>query len=401
MQEFIHRANLLDAIGGEGENPQFVHIAGTNGKGTTTAFVQSILAAHGHTVGAFFSPYVYDIRERIQLNGAMMSKQEFAAGIAALAQIGEGLNDTEFGGATEFELKTALGFRFWKQQNCDWVALEVGLGGRFDATNVITPATSVIVSIGLDHTAILGDTLGAIAFEKAGIIKPGIPAVIGNVPPEAATVIERKAHVEGAPIWRFGDEVRITESGEIITPKAQYDGIAPTIPGFHILHNCALAIASIEATGQNLDPKLVKEAINATTVPGRFEVREVHGKRFVLDGAHNADSASLLASALAKRYPGQSFSLITGMVEGHDPADLYRSIAPPAKHIYACPINFHRARSPEDLTLSLGELGLAANTMSAPGDAIRAALDDDSDYVVVTGSFYLVGEIGTLLNSAV
>jgi dihydrofolate synthase / folylpolyglutamate synthase len=184
MTEFAARADLVGSLG-DGDSPKFIHVAGTNGKGSVTAMLQSCLVDQGHRTGAFFSPYVVDPRERIQFGREMISKEDLAAIATKLMPIGESLSETEFGGVTEFEFKTAMGFEYWKQKECDWVALEVGLGGRLDATNIITPASSAIVSISYDHVSILGETLAEIAREKAGVIKPGRPVVVGEMPDEA------------------------------------------------------------------------------------------------------------------------------------------------------------------------------------------------------------------------
>ncbi|MCH7945095.1 MAG: bifunctional folylpolyglutamate synthase/dihydrofolate synthase, partial [Armatimonadetes bacterium] len=162
MQEYVRRLGLQDKLGQPG-GPKFIHVAGTNGKGSVVAFLQSMLVEQGFKTGAAYSPYVYDIRERVQLGRKLISKSDFARLAVRLLDVGEDLERTELGGPTEFELKTALGFAYWAEQGAEWVALEVGLGGRLDATNVVDPAASIIVSIGLDHTHILGETLSEIA----------------------------------------------------------------------------------------------------------------------------------------------------------------------------------------------------------------------------------------------
>ena len=206
MQEFVHRAGLDQSIGNP-SGPQFIHVAGTNGKGSTTAFLQSILVESGYRTGSFFSPFVVDPRERVQFGRELIGKQELADLTEALIPVADSLTDSEFGGITEFEFKTAIGFQYWKQRHAEWVALEVGLGGRLDATSVVTPCASIIVSIGLDHMHILGDTRAKIAFEKAGVIKPGAPVIVGDLPPDALEVVTEVAQANTAPIWRWGHEV--------------------------------------------------------------------------------------------------------------------------------------------------------------------------------------------------
>jgi dihydrofolate synthase/folylpolyglutamate synthase len=205
MRAFCDHAALAHWI--KGDAPQFIHVAGTNGKGSTTAFVERLLREAGFRTGAFFSPFVKEYRERIQVNGELITEADLTLFTGRLLQQADTFEDSEFGGITKFEFEAALGFLVWGEKRCDWVALEVGLGGRLDATNVFLPKCSIIVSIGLDHVAILGGSLPEIAREKAGIIKPLVPVIIGEMAEEASEVIEAKAAEMGAPVWRFGQEI--------------------------------------------------------------------------------------------------------------------------------------------------------------------------------------------------
>ena len=190
-----------------GGQPRYLHVTGTNGKGSTTAFIQNILHGQGWVVGGYYSPYVNSVLERVQLGLDPISEADFTDLMELLLPVADGMVGTDFGGPTEFEAKTALGFMYWNHKRCDAVALEVGLGGRLDATNIVDPAVSVIVSIALDHTKILGDTLAAIATEKAGIIKPGRPVIVGDIPEEAAFPIVAKAAQTSSEVWRFGHDI--------------------------------------------------------------------------------------------------------------------------------------------------------------------------------------------------
>ncbi|MBS1718389.1 MAG: bifunctional folylpolyglutamate synthase/dihydrofolate synthase [Armatimonadetes bacterium] len=389
MQALADAAGLL-----RGPQPKFIHIAGTNGKGTTTAFVQSILREHGFRTGAYFSPFVYDPLERWQINGALILPEELAALTAELKPIAESFTDTEFGGITEFEFKTALGFLFWQRQACDYVALEVGLGGRLDATNIITPASCAIVSIGLDHQNILGETMAEIAYEKAGIIKAGIPVVVGEMADEALKPILAEAARVRAPVMRVGDAVRFALSDEVCTvetARGLYRELTPGIVGAMSAHNLAVAIAAIEAAGVELNEEKVHAGAVKATAPGRFQVVERAGVTWVLDGAHNAEAAEVLAQTFQRRFPGQKAVLITGMLHGHEPDRLFAALRPIVERAFCVPINFHRARSPQEVATAVEAAGIPAQAFGSVREAVAAVKEG---VALVTGSYYLVGEVG-------
>ncbi|MBX7132145.1 MAG: hypothetical protein K1X67_05630, partial [Fimbriimonadaceae bacterium] len=341
MEEFLRRAGLDDALGHaakpdphnarptshgwmpvrdgdprphpqplstgveRGVRPRFIHVAGTNGKGSVTAFLQSLLVAQGYRTGATFSPYVYDVRERIQIDGELISREQFAAIAERLWPIAVEMEGTPFEGPTEFEFKTAMGFAAWKEAGCEWVALETGLGGRLDATNVVTPACSAIVSIGYDHQAILGNTLREISVEKAGIIKLGCPVVIGVMDDEPLKAILDISAERGSPAWVLGRDVQFGADW-VEGPGFRYDGLHPGIRGAVQPHNLAVAIAALHAAGAVRDPSQISEGAGRTRLPGRMEERWVDGKLWILDGAHNAESAQSVVDSLYRWQPAGS-----------------------------------------------------------------------------------------------
>ena len=390
MQEFVSRAGLEDAIGGLG-GPQFIHVAGTNGKGSTTAYLQSLMDEAGFCTGAFFSPYVVDPRERIQFGRDLIPEEEFALLTEELIPPAESLTETAFGGITEFEFKTALAFLFWKRKQCEWVALEVGLGGRLDATNVVQPAATIIVSIALDHMQFLGETLSEIAYEKAGVIKAGIPCMVGELPPEAYRVVEQRAADVGAPLWRFGKEIRWSD-GTVITPRREHFGIRPGIIGARQEINVSLAIAAMDAVGISGTADQVSEGARRAYAPGRFEQRIIQGTTVVFDGAHNAESALVLRQSLNEHYPGRGIILVTNMLQGHELAPFYLPLRAKAAHV--APIDFHRRRGVGETAVELRELMTDVTEHDSVKGALMAAVEKAAhdDVVVVTGSFYLVGE---------
>lgn len=398
MEEFLRRLGIEDKLGAPG-GPRFIHVAGTNGKGSVCAYLQHMLHAQGYRVGATYSPFVYDVRERVQFGLDLIPKEGFARLTETLLEVGATLEDTEYGGPTEFEMKTALGFLFWAEKKCDWVALEVGLGGRLDATNVVDPACSVITSIGLDHTAILGDTLALIAREKAGIIKSGRPVVVGEVADEAREVIEEVARENESSVLLFGREVTWSD-GTVTTPKGEYRDLMPGIKGVRQGHNLALAIAAMEAACAVRDASVLVKAAAETMLPGRFEVRQHEGRTFILDGAHNPEAAQNLVDTLRQEGYKGKYATITGRIEGHESRPFFEALGPAIAQAYVAKIDFHRALDPNLVIEEAGDALPAATTHWSSVDALAAAMADtkSGDAILVTGSFYLVGGVGNLLS---
>jgi dihydrofolate synthase / folylpolyglutamate synthase len=424
MREFAMRAGLEDVLSSSPDARQFnyIHVAGTNGKGSTNAYVQSILHESGYRTGSFFSPFVYDPRERIQLGREYIPEKVFAGLTALLQPLAEEFTETEYGGISEFEFKTAMAFMFYKRLKCEWIALEVGLGGRLDSTNIVVPRCSVIVSVGLDHTNILGDTLELIAFEKAGIIKPGVPVVVGQMPDVALEVVEREAAGKGCQVWRYGKEISVAQDPSdrsivVTTPHGQHSGLKLGIKGGMQGHNMALAVAACDAAGATRTLGGLQRGTAKASIPGRFEIRKVRGRTVVLDGAHNSDAAAVLVESLKTFIetgapPGSDIAaqidsiptegrvfLVTGMVAGHDPAKFYQWFESLAQAAYLVPIDFHRALPVAGLVDVVAEFVPHTLAFESVAEGIEAALSDaePNDVIVVTGSFYLVGEAGRTL----
>jgi len=402
MQAFIDLIGLTSFVAGE-DKTRFLHVTGTNGKGSVTAYLQSILHQSGLATGGFFSPYVYDIRERVQFNKHLISQKSLARLTSSLMPLAESFTGSPLGAITEFEFKSALGFQYWKEKECDWVAVEVGLGGRLDSTNVLVPASSVIVSIGLDHTNILGGTYTEIAHEKAGIIKPGRPVVVGHMVDEALSEIEREAHEKGSPCWVFGKDVLLEPlvglRYRVCTPARTHEGLKPGLYGRMQPHNMALAVAAIDAAGLSVSLDVLTAGVKHVSLPGRFEHRVYQGRDFILDGAHNAEAAQVLALSLQDKYPGRRVVLITGMVAGHEPSRFYEPLASAVSSVHVVPIQFHRALPPADVAAGLSGLVPKVAVHSTLAEGLAAACEDASadDLVVVAGSFYLLGEIVRLM----
>ncbi len=402
MQEFLSRLKIQNSA-------KFFHVAGTNGKGSVTAFIQYLLMEQGLLTGAAYSPYVYSVRERIQLGDSrsrscLIPPEDFADIAERMWPIAESLESTEFGGVTEFEFKTAMGFLYWYEKGAEAVALEVGLGGRLDATNVIDPACSVIVSIGLDHTEILGENEAQIAIEKAGIIKPGRPVVVGHVSEEAWSAIETIAKVSNSQIWRLGRDFFLStgfDGYRVSTPKGSYERLSPGIKGAPQPDNMAIAIAALDAADAISRPNKIAHGVAKAHAPGRMQLSSFHGRKVLLDGAHNVDAVLALIASISQLPESQGrVVLVSGMLDGHSASQFYDPLAKVFDEIHFAPIDFHRSRKTSDLMSEAGWLFQSAYEHESVADALESAASSNPDLILVTGSFYLVGEVGRLIGLA-
>ena len=406
---------------------------------------QAFCSAAGYKVGAYFSPYVYDPRERVQVNEQLIPHADFARLVTQIRPHIEALEKTELGQTTEFELKTALGFCYFAEQNVDIACIEVGLGGRLDATNVVKPAVCVITNIGLDHMQQLGDTHALIAGEKAGIIKAGVPCLTAADHPDALEVIQRVAHERNAPLalvrrgdvatptadnnsvhWNLtsclpdAEEARLaagTEGGSdqnglqseqtapltVATASRVYERMPMHLGGLYQRQNAACAVAAVEialqqAKGRSLSEEAVRHGLATVSLPGRLETVQIaDGPLVVLDGAHNAMAAEALVGPvreLVARHAIARVFLVIGMLTGHAPEGLLASLAPLADQIVVCQPRWKRAQPAEELAAIARELSDAVIIIHSVPEAVRAAIAAASphDMVLVTGSFYTVGE---------
>ncbi len=405
---------LLERLGSPHERLRVIHVAGTKGKGSTVAMAASILQAAGYRVGQYLSPYVYDVRERIQINGEMIPREDFARWVGLIKPHVEALEATELGPTTEFELKTAVGLCWFAEQAVDYVVLEVGLGGRLDATNVVPrPLVSVITNIGYDHTELLGDTLGQIAGEKAGIVKPGVPCVTGvPVGGEADAVISRVCRERGAPLIHIGAcgeagvEVRFCaapdDSLAIRTPLRALAYLRLRLRGAFQRANAAAAVAALDAIDAHDLPPLSDEAVRRglemAYVPGRLE-RIVERPTVVLDVAHNEMAAQALADALRADFDAdrRRLLLVVGLSRHHDPEAFLRPLAALRPALLVATQPAFRPRDAHEVAAAARDFDVPEVTF-APGGVAEAArtafaLAGPTDLLCVTGSFYTVGDV--------
>ena len=392
---------LLEALDHPERASRIVHVAGTNGKGSTCAMIESALRAAGYRTGLFTSPHLMEPTERIQIGGRPVSAADFAAAFDQVHACAEDLLRAERIDLhpTYFECVTAMALLLFRQCRVEFAVLEVGLGGRLDATNVVTPGLCVITPIDFDHEAYLGKSLEAIAGEKAGILKHGVPAVFAGQRPEAARVLEERAR---------SLNVTVTRSAEINVENVSLDArgsdfiwnkirMRCPLAGEHQLENARTAMAALVRLG--IAPDDIRRGMAQTVWPGRLE-RVSANPEIILDGAHNPAGARALAAYLDRFYDPARVWLIYGAMRDKAVAEMAGILFPRARHVIVTAPAQARAARPEsireladhDSIRTAGNLraALALAAAAAPGDAI-----------FVTGSLFLVGEARALLTSEV
>lgn len=405
-------AALLDRLGRPQERYGILHVAGSKGKGSTCAFAASILHAAGYRVGLFTSPHLHTYRERIAVNGAAISEAAFAALTQRAVAAAEALEAAapDLGAVTAFELTTAMALDHFAAAGCDLAVVEVGLGGRLDATNVVTPLVAAITALDLEHTAVLGDTLPAIARQKAGIIKPGRPVVVSPQAPEALTVIAATAERLGSPLslagrdWQWtGDWCAFAASG----PWGDLPALRLGLPGAHQIENAATALAAtwlLGSAGYPIPPDAMRAGLAAATWPGRFERAALpNGATAILDGAHTPASAAAFAATIAAEYPERRAVLVLGVLGDKDPAALAAALAPVTSAVIAAESHTPRAVPAARVADVLAAAGRPAHAGGDVAAALRraAALAGPAGLVLVTGSLTVVAEAREALGLAV
>jgi dihydrofolate synthase/folylpolyglutamate synthase len=377
----------LAALAGNPESGlRFIHVAGTNGKGSTCAMLEGVYRAAGLRVGLYTSPHLVSFRERIQVDRELIPE-------ADLARLTGRLHDLNAGESiTLFEFATVLALLWFAEQRCDLVIWETGLGGRLDATNIVTPLAAVITNIAFDHEPWLGTTLANIAGEKAGIIKPGVPVISTVATPEARAVILATAQKVGAPLT----DIQPTDTELVNLPIA--------LPGRHQKINAALARATVEILQPLLPvtPAQLHTGLTAVYWPGRLQlITRPDGTRILLDGAHNAAGAATLRLALETEFAGQRPRLIFGSLGDKNWPEICRLLAPVADQIITVPVTSKRSADPQELASAFRAAppGTATVTVSS---GLPAALTTcgEASFIVITGSLYLIGEALDLLGQS-
>ncbi len=385
---------LFAAAGDPQKELRFIHIAGTNGKGSTGAMLECALRSAGLRTGFYSSPHLIDIKERFRIDGRAVGKERFDDAVRKLAEKSKGLP------TTYFEFTTVLAAVLFKEENCDVVVWETGMGGRLDATNAVVPAVTVITNIALDHQKHLGSTLAAIAGEKAGILKPGVPLFHGELVPEAKEVICARARELGAAVTGPGDDVppcldcRESPCGFTQTFLWRGKKIVLGIPGRMQRENFRIVFNVLEYLAEKLhfDFGRALAGLERVRWPARLDKIE---ERLFVDGGHNPDGIRALTESLRELLPGEKFTVVYGAFRDKDASGclpLYRDIAeefimiPNAEAGRAC-------HSPEELAAAARALGFAARTAASGREAVELALASSSRRVLVSGSLFLAGEV--------
>jgi dihydrofolate synthase/folylpolyglutamate synthase len=398
--------SLLARLGNPHLGRQTIHIAGSKGKGSVAAMVASILQAAGYRSGLYTSPHLHNIRERIVVDGQPIGEDEFARLTEVLApQVAAENEDGRFGQLTTFELLTALAFLYFQDRDARWQVLEVGMGGRLDATNVVDEkAVCVITPISLEHTIVLGDTVGKIAAEKAAILRPGTTLVMALQPyPEAAAVIRATAEELGAPLLDVGETYsaqRLSwdltgQSFRLAGPGCSWELRLPLL-GAHQVENAATAVAAIDALrsgGVVVSEESIEEGLSQLSWPGRLEVLR-DKPLIVVDGAHNGDSARRLRQALRDHFSFGRAILVMGVSGDKTIAAMAEELAPVTHLLIATRSQHPRAAEPEAVAAAFAARGVASETcptVAAALDRARALAGRD-DLICVVGSLFVVAE---------
>jgi dihydrofolate synthase / folylpolyglutamate synthase len=403
--------SILAALGHPERRFPAIHITGSKGKGSVAAIAQAILTGHGVRTGRFTSPHLASYRERMQVDGAPIPPHEVVAGLERVRSATDALEraGTLVHPPTFFEATTALALDWFAREGVEAAVIEVGIGGRLDATNVLDARVGVITTIELEHTELLGATRGAIAREKAGIFRTGMTAVLGELPADARTAIEAETSRLGIPVWHLGEEVRVEErrldeDGQTFSvrlPGGRFDAIRLPLLGRFQPGNAALALAAVArffaSTGRPLDPRRVHRALRTVRWPGRLE-RVARQPELFYDVAHTPDSARLLAQSLAEiaplADPGDN-AIVFGVLRGKDIPRILEALAPLARTLVLVPVRSERGVPPSEIrphAVAHFPRIVVAPTAAQGLHVARAATGTDG-FTLVVGSDYLVGEL--------
>lgn len=399
---------LSSLLGDPQKEVRSIHVAGTKGKGSTSAIIQSILQNFGFRTGLYTSPHLVSFRERIRIDDELISEEDVGSIMDIVKKAVDEMADDK---PSFFEVYTALAYLYFKREGADFVVYETGLGGRFDATNVIEPLVCAITPISYEHTHILGDTLGKIAYEKAGIIKEGVVCVSAPQEKEALGVIKDVCKERNAQLILVGRDISFKEiraSGEeevfsVSGPFGKYDNLHMRLLGSHQVINAAVAIGVIEALrmgGVSIDPDAIKRGVGSVKWPGRLEVARKRSPRILLDGAQNKASADVLARSVRKLFKYKRLILVLGVSRDKDIKGILKELVPIADSIILTKSKIiERAMDPGNIRDLISPKDKDVTLTAGVEEAIEKALSKagPSDLVLVTGSLFVVGEARQIL----
>jgi dihydrofolate synthase/folylpolyglutamate synthase len=388
---------LLKLLGNPQDDFKSVHIAGTNGKGSVSEMVSSILQEAGSRTGMYTSPHLDDFRERIEVDGIPISKQALTSLIERVRPL---IPEVEGKAShpTFFEVTTAVAFKYFSERKIDYAVVEVGLGGRLDATNVITPQVSVITNIGLEHTDILGKTIGSIAYEKGGIIKPGVPVVTAERKKEALEVFRRICRETNSELILLNENAAVSRERcdltgcafDLRTEARSYKKLRVPLLGEHQIENAALSVLTAEQLG--IDERRIRLGLQKAKWPGRLEI--IQSKPLlVMDSAHNPPAMRALRNSL-KLFKYDKLILVIGVMKDKAIGEILREIAPAVDYIIINKPNLERAAQPELIMKEAEKYGKSIKIVEDVKASVKYArsIAGKSDMVLVTGSIYMLSE---------
>jgi dihydrofolate synthase / folylpolyglutamate synthase len=398
---------LMELMGDPHRKFRSVHVAGTNGKGSTSSFIASMLQAAGYRVGLYTSPHLVSFTERIRINTALITEAkvvELAGRVRDAARKEGGSGETDAFSPTFFEVATAMAFTYFAEEGVDIAVVEVGMGGRLDSTNVITPLVSVITNIDLEHTEFLGTTLTQIAGEKAGIIKQGVPVVTGAMQQEVITVVEQEAAARKTEVFRLSKDFMpasvISQNAQVFDYQGingSYEKVRINMLGRYQVDNACLALATIEClsnAGIIVDEAAVRRGLEQADWEGRLELMACKPDIY-LDGAHNPASAQKLAATVREMKSAYRRTiLIIGILQDKDFQGIITALVPLADDVVVTKPQYSRAMDVRALASEIRKLHGSVETAETVGEAIAivGGTASPDDLVLITGSLYVVGD---------
>ena len=400
---------LLEYLGNPEKDLKLIHIAGTNGKGSTTSMITEILMGAGYKVGMYTSPFIEEFEERIQINRRNIPKETLANLIDEVKVAVERVIEEGYNHPTEFEIITVLMLLYFKKEKIDFGVIEVGLGGRLDSTNVIIPILQVITSISFDHTNLLGNTLEEIAGEKAGIIKKNIPTVIYPQEEEALKVIKNKCAAMESDLYtadkdnmKFVKVVNEDKPYQLLKYKEEFNIFLPLL-GEHQILNLSVAMKVIEVLNNrkivNITTESIIKSIKNVTWKGRLEVLS-NNPYVVIDGAHNIQGLKTLSRNIKKYFKYENLHLILGILADKDVEEMIKIITPIAKQVYAVTPNSIRAELADDLKNEIVKYNANCRAFDEYEEAYLEALKNakENDIILASGSLYMIGDMRKIIN---
>ncbi|GAA0075777.1 folylpolyglutamate synthase/dihydrofolate synthase family protein [Clostridium sp. CTA-5] len=406
---------LLELLGNPQKKLKLVHIAGTNGKGSTTAMITNMLMGLGYRVGMYTSPYLEEFEERIQINGMNIEKDVLARLMGVVKEAVDKVIEEGYEHPTEFEILTSLMYLYYFEEKVDYAVIEVGLGGELDSTNVIIPVVSVITSISMDHMNILGNTLSEIAIQKAGIIKENIPVIVYPQKEEARNAILNKAENVNSKVYEVSKESgkfirmisdeKVYQEVEVKGLKNIYKVKLPLI-GEHQILNLSLALNTIEILCEreniDLNKELIEKSIKNVVWKGRLEVLRTN-PLVVIDGAHNIDGIKMLRKNIEKYFTYNNMYLLLGILADKQVEDMVKEITPLAHKVYALTPHSERAELSEELKKEVLKYNENTIALEDYEEAYKSVINEANydDLILISGSLYMVGDMRKTINNMV